>query len=102
VIALGNFDLVTGEHMVLWDLVVYICFPHGSINHPSSIRINHTNLPIMHEETRCSLTQYTAVYNKGQTDKEFELLSGKKKKKQDEDKLQCWEIESNNFPKVNL
>jgi hypothetical protein len=99
VTALGNFDPVTSKHMVLWDLGIYVHFPPGSTILLPSVLIVHSNLPIMFGETRCSLTQYTAgslfrwVYNKCQTDKEFDASATvEEKKRRDEDKLQRWEI----------
>ncbi|KAJ7614314.1 hypothetical protein B0H17DRAFT_1164779 [Mycena rosella] len=58
--ALGWFDLDVGGHLILWDLKLVIRFPPGStIMIPSAI-CRHSNVPVGPEETRFSLTRYTA------------------------------------------
>ncbi|KAL1684518.1 hypothetical protein GGG16DRAFT_119722 [Schizophyllum commune] len=58
--ALGNFDPKRGGHLVLWELRLVIEFPPGStIIIPSGL-ITHSNVPVGPDETRFSVTQYTA------------------------------------------
>ncbi|PPQ63302.1 hypothetical protein CVT24_006747 [Panaeolus cyanescens] len=76
--AMGNFDPKKGGHFVLWDLKLIIEFPPGStILIPSAV-FSHSNTSIGTEETRFSITQYTAgalfrwVENGFKTDKELQ------------------------------
>jgi hypothetical protein len=58
--ALGNFNPVTGGHLVLFDLGLVIQFPPGAtILIPSAI-LRHGNIPIAPLEKRLSFTQYVA------------------------------------------
>ncbi|KAG2127459.1 uncharacterized protein EDB93DRAFT_1096547 [Suillus bovinus] len=58
--ALGNFDPITGGHLVLFDLGLIIQFPPGAtILIPSAI-LRHGNIPISSLEKRLSFTQYFA------------------------------------------
>ncbi|KAI5824957.1 hypothetical protein K523DRAFT_314262 [Schizophyllum commune Tattone D] len=58
--ALGNYDYKRGGHLVLWELRLVIEFPPGStIVIPSGI-LTHSNVPVGPDETRYSITQYTA------------------------------------------
>ncbi|KAE9389115.1 hypothetical protein BT96DRAFT_835420, partial [Gymnopus androsaceus JB14] len=58
--ALGNFNHQKGGHFVLWDLGLVIELPPGwSILIPSAY-LRHSNTIIGVNETRYSLTQYTA------------------------------------------
>jgi hypothetical protein len=58
--ALGNFDHEKGGHMILSDLKVAIPFPAGSTIFIPSAALDHYNLPIGDEETRRSITQFSA------------------------------------------
>jgi len=58
--ALGNFNPDQGGHLVLWDLKLAIRFPSGcSITIPSAM-VRHSNASIGMNETRYSVTQYSA------------------------------------------
>ncbi|KAL1751667.1 hypothetical protein FB107DRAFT_221538 [Schizophyllum commune] len=58
--ALGNYDYRRGGHLILWELRLVVEFPPGStIIIPSSI-LTHSNVAIAANETRYSVTQYTA------------------------------------------
>ncbi|KAL1724789.1 hypothetical protein EV714DRAFT_278212 [Schizophyllum commune] len=58
--ALGNYDPRRGGHLVLWELRLVIEFPPGStIIIPSSL-LTHSNTTVGRDETRFSVTQYTA------------------------------------------
>jgi hypothetical protein len=58
--ALGEYNPVTGGHLILFDLGLIIQFPPGStILIPSAI-LRHGNIPIHPGETRLSFTQYFA------------------------------------------
>ncbi|KAI9056573.1 hypothetical protein FKP32DRAFT_1586074, partial [Trametes sanguinea] len=60
VTALGDFDPVSGGHLVIWDLKMIFEFPPGSsILLPSALLV-HSNLPIAPGERRYSFTQYSA------------------------------------------
>ncbi|KAL1699670.1 hypothetical protein EV121DRAFT_215799 [Schizophyllum commune] len=58
--AVGNYDYKRGGHLVLWELRLVIEFPPGStIIIPSGL-LTHSNVPVGPNETRYSVTQYTA------------------------------------------
>ncbi|KAI4294069.1 hypothetical protein K525DRAFT_213554 [Schizophyllum commune Loenen D] len=58
--ALGNYDPKRGGHLVLWELRLVIEFPPGStIIIPSGL-LTHSNVSVGPDETRYSVTQYTA------------------------------------------
>ncbi|RPD72711.1 hypothetical protein L226DRAFT_466620, partial [Lentinus tigrinus ALCF2SS1-7] len=60
VTAFGNYDYKTSGHLILWDAKLIIEFPPGStILFPSAI-LRHSNVCLRPEETRYSLTQYSA------------------------------------------
>ena len=58
--ALGNFSHQTGGLIVLPQLKVAIVFPAGSSIFIPSALLDHYNLPIGPDETRSSITQFTA------------------------------------------
>ncbi len=58
--ALGDFDPDQGGQLILWNLRVVIRFPPGSTLLVPSALIPHSNLPIQPEESRYSVTQYSA------------------------------------------
>lgn len=58
--ALGNFNPMTGGHMVLSHLKIAIEFPPGSTIFIPSAALVHYNLPIGDGETRRSITQFSA------------------------------------------
>lgn len=60
VCALGNFDPDHGGHLVLWDLKLVIRFPPGSTIIIPSAMVRHSNTSIGMNETRYSITQYSA------------------------------------------
>jgi hypothetical protein len=83
----GNHDHTQGGHLILWELGIFIQFPHGTtVAIPSSI-ITHSNLPVAAHEQRVSFTQYAAgalfrwCDNGGKNDNELsseELAEAKK------------------------
>ena len=56
----GNFDHKRGGHLVLPDLKLAIEFPVGSTILIPSALFTHYNLPIGDEETRRTVTQFSA------------------------------------------
>ncbi|THU99998.1 hypothetical protein K435DRAFT_657852, partial [Dendrothele bispora CBS 962.96] len=60
VTALGDFNPKVGGHIVLWDLKVVLEFPPGCTVLLPSALIRHSNIPVQPNETRYSVTQYTA------------------------------------------
>ena len=58
--ALGNFNDISGGHLVLWDLELVIRFPAGSTILIPSALLYHSNTSISNGENRYSFTQYTA------------------------------------------
>ncbi|THV07307.1 hypothetical protein K435DRAFT_643672, partial [Dendrothele bispora CBS 962.96] len=60
VTALGDFNPKVGGHIVLWDLKIVLEFPPGCTVLLPSALIRHSNIPIQQNETRYSITQYTA------------------------------------------
>jgi hypothetical protein len=58
--ALGNFNPDQGGHLILWDLKLAIRFPRGGIIIIPSAMIRHSNASIGMNETRYSITQYSA------------------------------------------
>ncbi|THU93777.1 hypothetical protein K435DRAFT_669624, partial [Dendrothele bispora CBS 962.96] len=56
----GKFNYKLGGHLVLWDLNLVIEFPPGcTILIPSALLL-HSNIGVQPNETRYSITQYTA------------------------------------------
>ncbi|KAI9056787.1 hypothetical protein FKP32DRAFT_1585099, partial [Trametes sanguinea] len=60
VTAIGEFDPVSGGHLVLWDLKMLIEFPPGSTVLIPSALLLHSNCGIAADERRSSFTQYSA------------------------------------------
>lgn len=58
--ALGNFDHKAGGHLVLPELKLAIEFPAGSTVLIPSALFTHYNLPLRPQETRRSITQFSA------------------------------------------
>ena len=58
--ALGDFNPITGGHLILWDLKLVIQFPPGSTVLIPSATLRHSNTRISSGEQRFSFTQYTA------------------------------------------
>src|ERR1700728_980048 len=58
--ALGEFDADKGGHLVLWDLNIAIRFPSGSTIIIPSAMVRHSNASVGENETRYSVTQYSA------------------------------------------
>ncbi|KAJ3710639.1 hypothetical protein C8R42DRAFT_596785 [Lentinula raphanica] len=61
VTALGDFDFRQGGHLVLWDLGVVVEFPPGWTMLIPSAYLLHSNTSIGPDESRYSITQYTAA-----------------------------------------
>ena len=61
VCALGEFDAEKGGHLVLWDLRLAIRFPSGSTIIIPSAMLRHSNASIGKNQTRYSITQYSAA-----------------------------------------
>ncbi|RDX44521.1 hypothetical protein OH76DRAFT_1303622, partial [Lentinus brumalis] len=60
VTALGDFDHEQGGHLVLWDLKLVIQTPAGASYLIPSAILKHSNVDIGKQETRMSITQYSA------------------------------------------
>jgi hypothetical protein len=58
--ALGEFNADKGGHLVLWDLKLAIRFPSGSSIIIPSAMVRHSNTSVGENETRYSVTQYSA------------------------------------------
>lgn len=58
--ALGNFDPDKGGHLILWDLRLVIRFPSGGTILIPSAMVRHSNASVGMNETRYSVTQYSA------------------------------------------
>jgi hypothetical protein len=58
--ALGDFDPDKGGHLILWDLKLVIRFPSGSTIIIPSAMVRHSNTSVGVNETRYSVTQYSA------------------------------------------
>jgi hypothetical protein len=58
--ALGEFDSNEGGHLVLWDLKLAIRFPSGSTIIIPSAMVRHSNTSVGKNDTRYSVTQYSA------------------------------------------
>ncbi|KAJ8507565.1 hypothetical protein ONZ45_g10076 [Pleurotus djamor] len=59
--ALGEYNYRRGGHLILWDLGLVIEFPPGATILIPSAALHHSNTPIAEDETRYSVTQYTAA-----------------------------------------
>ncbi|KAG6848471.1 hypothetical protein H0H93_016713 [Arthromyces matolae] len=60
VTALGSYDFTRGGHIILWDLGLVVEFPPSSSMFLPSATLEHSNTGIQPDETRYSITQYTA------------------------------------------
>ncbi|RDX41366.1 hypothetical protein OH76DRAFT_1459183 [Lentinus brumalis] len=60
VTVLGNFDHERGGHVILWDVGLVIQVPPRSTYLIPSAILVHSNVDIGPEETRMSITQYSA------------------------------------------
>ena len=58
---LGQSDYRKGGHLVLWDLGIISEFPPGTTALIPSAAITHSNTLVSMEETRYSVTQFTAA-----------------------------------------
>lgn len=58
--ALGRFDPMRGGHLILWDLNLVVEFPAGTTVLIASAVLAHSNLPVADNETRMSITHYSA------------------------------------------
>ncbi|KAJ7310667.1 hypothetical protein DFH08DRAFT_718702, partial [Mycena albidolilacea] len=56
--ALGDFDPTKGGHLVLWDLMLVIEFPPGTLILIPSATLSHANIPVQAGDTRVSFTQF--------------------------------------------
>lgn len=69
---------------MLWDLLLYIQFPPGSLILIPSATLIHSNTPVGQEETRASFTQYCGgglfryADNDFQTDKDLKASNPEK------------------------
>jgi hypothetical protein len=69
VAALKGFNPDKGGHLIFWDLGLVVRFPPGTVILLPSALLLHSNVQIMDDEERCSLTLYSAgglfrwVYN---------------------------------------
>lgn len=69
VAALKGFNPDKGGHLIFWDLGLVVRFPPGTVILLPSALLLHSNVQIMQDEERCSLTLYSAgglfrwVYN---------------------------------------
>jgi hypothetical protein len=58
--ALGDFDAKNGGHLILWELKLAVEFPPGSTILIPSATLTHSNTAVCSQESRLSLTQYSA------------------------------------------
>ncbi|KAK0439090.1 uncharacterized protein EV420DRAFT_1279737 [Desarmillaria tabescens] len=58
--ALGRFDHRRGAHLILWELKLFIQFPHGATVFIPSATITHSNTPPAEGDSRTSFTQFLA------------------------------------------
>jgi hypothetical protein len=87
---MGDYNSKKGRHIILWELGIFIEFPHSTtIAIPSAV-ITHFNLPLAKHEHRVSFTQYCSgallqwVNNRGKIDNEItkkELATAKAARK---------------------
>ena len=56
----GTFDPAQGGHLIVFELMIFIRFPSGSLSLLSSSGMRHGNTPIREWETRYSFTQYVS------------------------------------------
>ncbi|KAK0473654.1 hypothetical protein EDD18DRAFT_1092003, partial [Armillaria luteobubalina] len=75
--ALGHFDHCWGAHLILWELKLFIQFPHGATIFIPSATIMHSNTAPVQGDSCSSFTQFLAsgilqwVDNGFQTEKEM-------------------------------
>jgi hypothetical protein len=81
--ALGNYDPDMGGHLVLEDLKLIVRFPPGATILIPSASFKHGNIPIQHNETRTSFTQYCPGGILRFVDWGFEGWAAKSKQQQD-------------------
>lgn len=60
IISLGDYNYKLGGHLVIWGIKVILEFPPRHIVQMPSASLPHSNLPIRAQETRSSITTYTA------------------------------------------
>ncbi|PBK61323.1 hypothetical protein ARMSODRAFT_855007, partial [Armillaria solidipes] len=58
--ALGRFDHRRGGHIILWELKLFIQFPHAATIFIPSATITHSNIPPAEGDSRISFTQFFA------------------------------------------
>ncbi|KAK0482950.1 hypothetical protein EDD18DRAFT_1084577, partial [Armillaria luteobubalina] len=58
--ALGRFDHRQGAHLILWELKLFIQFPHGTTIFVPSATITHSNTAPAQGDSRTSFTQFLA------------------------------------------
>jgi hypothetical protein len=58
--ALGAYDYKKGGHLILWGPQLIIEFPPGATILIPSAAMGHSNIAILQEERRYSMTQYAA------------------------------------------
>ncbi|KAK0503914.1 hypothetical protein EDD18DRAFT_1305724 [Armillaria luteobubalina] len=58
--ALGRFDHRRGAHLILWELKLFIQFPHGATIFIPSATITHSNTAPVQGDSRSSFTQFLA------------------------------------------
>ncbi|KAK0217789.1 hypothetical protein IW262DRAFT_1275064, partial [Armillaria fumosa] len=58
--ALGRFDHRRGAHLILWELKLFIQFPHGATIFIPSATITHSNTAPAEGDSRTSFTQFLA------------------------------------------
>ncbi len=58
--ALGRFDHTRGAHLILWELKLFIQFPHAATIFIPSATLTHSNTPPAEGDSRTSFTQFLA------------------------------------------
>ncbi|PBK61848.1 hypothetical protein ARMSODRAFT_864955, partial [Armillaria solidipes] len=58
--ALGRFDHTRGAHLILWELKLFIQFPHAATIFIPSATLTHSNTPPVEGDSRTSFTQFLA------------------------------------------
>ncbi|KAK0186226.1 hypothetical protein F5146DRAFT_936945, partial [Armillaria mellea] len=58
--ALGRFDHRHGGHIILWELKLFIQFPHAATIFIPSATITHSNIPPAEGDSRISFMQFFA------------------------------------------
>ncbi|KAI0044181.1 hypothetical protein FA95DRAFT_1583857 [Auriscalpium vulgare] len=94
--SLGEYNPRTGGHIILHHAKLIIEFPPHSVAHILSGSFPHENIPIGENETRASITQYTAgglfrrVAYGHRTEQEFESQDPAGKAAMDASRRQRW------------